>query len=168
VPSEAHYWKAVGLPAPAGLRERSRPCPTCAERRRLTDPIDGNHPVWNHPEMRRALALRDIGTVFRLLQRHGLSQRRIAALTGQSQSEVSEILNGRQVVSYDVLLRICTGLAIQRGRLGLAYDPETAALIGEPTTTAYRAGGDGEPPPLWEIFEQIERDAESGPDGRPS
>jgi transcriptional regulator with XRE-family HTH domain len=160
VPSESHYWNAVGLPAPPGLRERSRPCPTCAERRRLADPIDGDHPVWSHAEMRRALALRDIGTVFKLLQRHGLSQRRIAALTGQSQSEVSEILNGRQVVSYDVLLRICTGLNVQRGRLGLAYDSETASLIGEPTATAYRAGGDTEPRALWEIFEQIERDAE--------
>jgi hypothetical protein len=57
------------------------------------------------------------------------------------------------------LLRICTGLAIQRGRLGLAYDSETATLIGE-TTTAHQAG-DGEPPALWEIFEQIEQDAES-------
>jgi transcriptional regulator with XRE-family HTH domain len=110
--------------------------------------------------MRRALALRDIGTVFRLLQRHGLSQRRIAALTGQSQSEVSEILNGRQVVSYDVLLRICTGLNVQRGRLGLAYDTETAALIGDPATAAQPTGRDGEPPALWEIFEQIERNAD--------
>jgi transcriptional regulator with XRE-family HTH domain len=159
VPSEAHYWNAVGLPAPPGLRERSRPCPTCAERRRLADPIDGDHPVWSHPEMRQALALRDIGTVFKLLQRHGLSQRRIAALTGQSQSEVSEILNGRQVVSYDVLLRICTGLGIQRGRLGLAYDSVTAALIGEPTAAADPASDGGEQPALWEIYEGIERQA---------
>ncbi len=80
--------------------------------------------------MRGALASRDIAGVFRLLQRVGVSQRRIAALTGQSQSEISEILSGRQVVSYDVLVRIADGLGVPRGHLGLAYDEATAQLIG--------------------------------------
>ena len=57
--------------------------------------------VWERPQMRQALAGRDIATVYLLLQRVGVSQRRIAALTGQSQSEVSEILNGRQGLAYD-------------------------------------------------------------------
>ena len=70
--------------------------------------------------------------MFRLLQRVGVSQRRIAALTGQSQSEISEILGGRQVVSYDVLARIADGLGVPRGQLGLAYDDLTAQLVGEP------------------------------------
>jgi transcriptional regulator with XRE-family HTH domain len=56
--------------------------------------------------MRSALAVRDVAAVFRLLQKHGVSQRQIAALTGQSQSEISEILGGRRVVSYDLLVRI--------------------------------------------------------------
>ncbi|HLT10658.1 MAG TPA: helix-turn-helix transcriptional regulator, partial [Micromonosporaceae bacterium] len=86
--------------------------------------------LWQRPDMRRALAERDIGTVFRLLQRVGVSQRRIAALTGQSQSEISEILAGRQVVSYDVLVRIADGLGVPRGQLGLAYDETTAAIVG--------------------------------------
>ena len=68
--------------------------------------------------MRAALAARDIAAVFRLLQRVGVSQRRIAALTGQSQSEISEILAGRQVVSYDVLTRIADGLGVARGSSG--------------------------------------------------
>jgi hypothetical protein len=34
--------------------------------------------------MRGALARRDIGAVYRILQKYGVSQRRIAALTGQS------------------------------------------------------------------------------------
>jgi transcriptional regulator with XRE-family HTH domain len=68
--------------------------------------------------------------VFKLLQRMGVSQRHIAALTGQSQSEISEILAGRQVVSYDVLTRVADGLGVPRGSLGLAYDDETAALLG--------------------------------------
>jgi transcriptional regulator with XRE-family HTH domain len=80
--------------------------------------------------MRAVLAARDIAGVFKLLQRMGVSQRHIAALTGQSQSEVSEILAGRQVVSYDLLSRIADGLGVPRGSLGLAYDDATAALLG--------------------------------------
>jgi transcriptional regulator with XRE-family HTH domain len=80
--------------------------------------------------MRTALAARDIAAVFKLLQRVGVSQRRIAALTGQSQSEISEILAGRHVVSYDVLARIADGLGVPRGQLGLAYDETTAQLVG--------------------------------------
>lgn len=85
--------------------------------------------TWNEPEMKRALADRDISSVYRLLRRHGISQRHIAALTGQSQSEVSEILKGRQVMAYDVLARISDGLGIPRGYMGLAYDPATATSM---------------------------------------
>lgn len=56
--------------------------------------------------MRAVLAERDVAGVYRLLTRHGISQREIAAATGQSQSEISEILKGRQVQAYDVLVRI--------------------------------------------------------------
>ena len=41
--------------------------------------------LWLRADMRAVLAARDIAGVFRLLQRVGVSQRRIAALTGQSQ-----------------------------------------------------------------------------------
>jgi transcriptional regulator with XRE-family HTH domain len=59
--------------------------------------------------------------VYRLLQRFGVAQRRIAALTDQSQSEVSEIIAGRRVVvSFDVLARIAEGLGVPRGWMGLA------------------------------------------------
>ncbi len=71
--------------------------------------------------MRAALAQRDISTVYRLLTQTGIPQRTIAELVGQSQSEVSEILKGRQVQAYDVLVRICTGLDIPRELMGLAY-----------------------------------------------
>jgi transcriptional regulator with XRE-family HTH domain len=70
--------------------------------------------------MRAALARRDIGAVYRLLTGAGVSQRQIAHLTGQSQSEVSEILRGRQVLGYAVLTRIAEGLGIARGLMGLA------------------------------------------------
>jgi len=89
--------------------------------------------TWNEPEMKRALANRDISSVYRLLRRVGISQRHIAALTGQSQSEVSEILKGRQVMAYDVLVRISGGLGIPRGYMGLSYDPATAtSMVGPP------------------------------------
>ena len=59
--------------------------------------------------------------MYRLLQRFGVSQRRIAALTDQSQSEVSEIIGGRRhVVSYDLLVRIADGLGVPRGWMGLS------------------------------------------------
>ncbi|MFD0200078.1 MULTISPECIES: helix-turn-helix domain-containing protein [Saccharothrix] len=79
--------------------------------------------------MRDALARREISAVYRLLRRHGVSQRQIAALTGQSQSEVSEILKGRQVMAYDVLARIAAGLGVPRGYMGLAYDEATAVRV---------------------------------------
>ncbi|QFZ16090.1 XRE family transcriptional regulator [Saccharothrix syringae] len=85
--------------------------------------------VWDQQEMRDALARREISTVYRLLRRHGVSQRQIAALTGQSQSEVSEILKGRQVMAYDVLARIAQGLGVPRGYMGLAYDEATAVRV---------------------------------------
>ncbi len=85
--------------------------------------------VWDHQEMRDALARREISSVYRLLRRHGVSQRQIAALTGQSQSEVSEILKGRQVMAYDVLTRIAVGLGVPRGYMGLAYDETTAVRV---------------------------------------
>jgi transcriptional regulator with XRE-family HTH domain len=77
--------------------------------------------IFECDDMRRALAQRDIGTVYRILVDHGVAQRYLAELVGQSQSEVSEILNGRQVQSYDVLVRVAEGLGVSRGALGLAY-----------------------------------------------
>ena len=53
----------------------------------------------------------------------------LAALTGQSPSEVYEILNGRRVMAYDVLVRIGDGLGIPRGYLGLAYDESTELVL---------------------------------------
>jgi predicted XRE-type DNA-binding protein len=71
--------------------------------------------LWERPRMRAALARRDIGEVYRLLGAAGVSQRQIAALTGQNQSEISDINQGRQVQAYDLLVRIADGLGIPRG-----------------------------------------------------
>lgn len=85
--------------------------------------------TWEDPEMRAVLAAREVSSVYRLLRRTGVSQRQIAAMTGQSQSEVSEILKGRQVMAYDVLARIADGLGVPRGYMGLAYDEVTAVRV---------------------------------------
>ncbi len=77
--------------------------------------------VFTAPAMRAALAARDISQVYRLLNEAGVAQRTIAALVGQSQSEVSEIIKGRQVQAYDVLERICTGLGASRAAMGLSF-----------------------------------------------
>jgi len=83
------------------------------------------HPIdpvlYDDPEMRRVLAVRDVGAIFRALKATGISYRRIAALVGMSQSECSKIISGRQVVAYDVLVRVAEGLRIPRERMGLAY-----------------------------------------------
>jgi transcriptional regulator with XRE-family HTH domain len=84
------------------------------------------------PEGLRALAARDVATIYRLLNEAGVPQRDIAALTGQSQSEVSEILKGRKVMGYDVMVKIADGLDIPRGFMGLAYDEDLLPLaMGE-------------------------------------
>jgi len=71
--------------------------------------------------VRPLLAVRDVGALFMVLKQAGLTQRDIARLTGQSQSEVSEILAGRQVVAYDVLVLIAEGVGVPRELMGLSY-----------------------------------------------
>ncbi|MGH3629496.1 MAG: helix-turn-helix domain-containing protein, partial [Sciscionella sp.] len=92
--------------------------------------------VWEEQDMRTALAKRNVSMIYRLLRKTGVSQRQIAALTGQSQSEVSEILKGRQVMAYEVLSRIALGLGVPKGYMGLAYDAATevrvAAAVPDP------------------------------------
>ncbi|MFJ6199628.1 helix-turn-helix domain-containing protein [Micromonospora sp. NPDC092111] len=83
--------------------------------------------------MRKALATRDLTAVYRRLQSVGVSQRRIAGAAGQAPSEVYEILNGRQVMSYDVLARIADGLGIPRGYMGLAYSESEVSSIDNAT-----------------------------------
>src|SRR5262249_32148821 len=71
-------------------------------------------------EMRAAVQVRNFTAIYRLLQKLGYSQQRIAALTGQSQPEVSAIIHGRKVMAYVVLIRIVDGLGIPRGLAGLS------------------------------------------------
>jgi transcriptional regulator with XRE-family HTH domain len=84
------------------------------------------------PGMRTALASRDISAVYRILAQAGVTQRAIAQATGQSQSEVCEILQGRQVMAYDVLVRIAAGLGVPREAMGLGYGVYAEGTADEP------------------------------------
>ncbi|MFY9807238.1 MAG: helix-turn-helix transcriptional regulator [Pseudonocardiaceae bacterium] len=92
---------------------------------------------------RHALARHDIAAVFRTLRDAGVSQAAIALATGQLQSEISEIMSGRQVQSVTLLERIADGLGVPRGWMGLAYDsdlePEPVAP-GDGSTEEQRTG----------------------------
>ncbi|PRY30523.1 XRE family transcriptional regulator [Pseudosporangium ferrugineum] len=95
--------------------------------------------------MRAALARHDLASVFRHLSRCGFSQRRIGQLTGQSQSEISEIVGGRMVMAYPVLLRIADGLRIPRGYMGLGnYDHEVHTQVEDALTTGVTGAGEAE------------------------
>ncbi|MFJ6674495.1 hypothetical protein ACIQMJ_25625 [Actinosynnema sp. NPDC091369] len=114
-------WLAATAPGPAVDERAVRPLPSA--RPDLPD-------VWEHHEMRAALALRDITTVYRLLTHHGVPRDRIAALTGQPHHDVDRVLSGAKVESYDTLTDIARGLGVPLGYMGLAHDepshPDTA------------------------------------------
>lgn len=82
--------------------------------------------------MQRACASRDVTGIFKMLTDGGLTQHQLADLVGMSQSEVSEVIQGRRKVQgYDVLVRIAEALNIPRGWMGLAYT-EQDELTEEP------------------------------------
>ena len=85
---------------------------------------------WDNVELRPQLARQDVGALYRWLQRHGWSQAQIGAAAGQTQPEVSAILNGRKIRAYSVLLRITDGLGIPRGYLGLSSCIRCPDVVG--------------------------------------
>ncbi|HEX2299141.1 MAG TPA: helix-turn-helix domain-containing protein [Pseudonocardiaceae bacterium] len=99
-------------------------------------PIDPE--LYQRDDLRAALARHDFATVYRaLVDEEGLSQRRIATLTGQAQSDVSDILGGRHVHTYSVLRRIVTGLGIPPELAGLStHDPADPNAYAERVTVA--------------------------------
>jgi transcriptional regulator with XRE-family HTH domain len=99
--------------------------------------------LYRRDDVRRILAERDIGALYRVLRDEGITQRTIAELTGQSQSEVSEILKGRRVRDVTVLERIAEGLGIPREYMGLSYG-EHSTYRGEVTVSDPREGDDDE------------------------
>lgn len=115
--------KQATVTVAAGRRAEGKP--------NAPQPIDPA--TWDPPQMRAILAARDVGALYRALFDAGVSQHRIARLTGQSQSEVCEIIKGRRVLTYDTLARVADGLGIPRGRMGLASDAGPDAYPGDVT-----------------------------------
>ena len=75
------------------------------------------------PEFRAACAVRDFGTIFRLMRKYdGASQDRISSpVDGLSQSRVSRIVRGEdRIASLDLIERIADALRIPGGYFGLA------------------------------------------------
>src|SRR5262249_35824801 len=91
--------------------------------------------VRNDMTLRNALAARNIPQLYSLLRQMGYSQTHISLLTQQTQSEVSEIIKGRQVLSYGLLARIADGLGVPRGWMGLAHDATTVAELEHADST---------------------------------
>jgi len=105
---------AAGVPAAAADTPATGPA---SETSPTAPPIDPPGPtsdarptappwsrLYDREDVRRTLAERDIAGLYRVLNDAGVPQRQIAELTGQSQSEVSEIVKGRRVIAYDVLV----------------------------------------------------------------
>jgi len=92
--------------------------------------------AWHSEEAHKLLAVRDVGALFRLAQRFGISQGRLSAATSIPQGRISEILHGkRQVTSLELFERIANGLDMPddcRMLLGLAptKPPTGGAEIG--------------------------------------
>ena len=102
------------------------------------DPSPIDPQLYQREDLRAALARHDFATVYRaLVDEQGLSQRRIATLTGQAQSDVSDILGGRHVHTYSVLRRIVAGLGIPPELAGLSErDPDDADAYPGQVTVA--------------------------------
>ncbi len=102
-------------------------------RGRAGDPPPVDPALFWRVDVRRLLAALDIGGLYRVLGAEaGISQRQIAALAGQSQSEVSEIVAGRRrVESHQVLVRIAEGFAIPRELMGLSWWGPKGTYCGE-------------------------------------
>ncbi|MGH3906157.1 MAG: helix-turn-helix domain-containing protein [Pseudonocardiaceae bacterium] len=91
--------------------------------------------LFERDDVRRVLAAMDIGTLYRVLgDDAGISQRQIAARTGQAQSEVSDIIaRRRRVESHQVLVRIADGFDIPRELMGLSWWGPDGTYCGEVT-----------------------------------
>jgi hypothetical protein len=90
----------------------------------VLDPLRVPDEFWNRDDVICALRGRDIGSLFRLIQRHtGTSQTQLGIAASLEQGYVSRIIGGRRVMAIDVLERIAEGCAMPdraRTTLGLA------------------------------------------------
>ena len=100
--------------------------------------------VWQRVDTRSVLQSRDVGALFRLLRRYGVSQGRLAAALGLTQGRVSEIARGqRAVTTLEVFERVADGLGLpDDARMLLGLAPRAPAGLDHlgPAGTAELAG----------------------------
>jgi tetratricopeptide (TPR) repeat protein len=96
---------------------------------------------WARADVRRALEHCDIGALFRLVNKHGISQIRIGTAVGLGQGRVSLISRNKQnVESQAVVARIADGLGMpDHARAALGVGPRQPA----PPATTLAPGDDG-------------------------
>lgn len=107
--------------------------------------------LWELPDLQAALVKHDFTTIFSFLTGEAegsgrvVSQRQLARLLDRSQSEIHEIIHGRQVRMYAVLEHFAARLKIPRGYLGLAFtsNPDSNGKP-EPEPGETATHGDGE------------------------
>ncbi|MGH3942353.1 MAG: hypothetical protein ACRDTG_27785 [Pseudonocardiaceae bacterium] len=94
--------------------------------------------LYQRDDLRRILAALDIAALYRFLKdQAGLSQRKIAGLTEQSQSEIADIVAGRRTVeNYHLLRRIVGGLDVPPHMMGLSWYGPDGTWYGPPDAYA--------------------------------
>jgi tetratricopeptide (TPR) repeat protein len=103
------------------------------------EPPDVPPTFWEHPDVARALAERDMGSLFRLLKEHaGISHMRVGTAAEIGPGRISDVVNGKgRIAETQVFERIANGLNMPdaaRLRLGLSIqqDPSSASPAKEP------------------------------------
>ncbi|MGH3937139.1 MAG: helix-turn-helix domain-containing protein, partial [Pseudonocardiaceae bacterium] len=109
-------------------RGNGSPAPEAEKQVAAIDPA-----LYDREDLRQILAMLDIASLYWALKNGpGLSQRQIAARTGQSQSEVAAIVAGRRrVENYHLLVRIAKGLNIPPERMGLSWWSPDGTYCGQ-------------------------------------
>jgi transcriptional regulator with XRE-family HTH domain len=108
-----------------------------------TPPVDPA--LLGRPAVRTALASHDIRSFYRVLGENGWTQREIARATTTQQSGISEILKGRRVSDYRVLVRIADGLGIPRELMNLSDGAYRRARLRVRPGGKQRGGRLGDP-----------------------
>lgn len=99
------------------------------------EPIHIPDHAWRHDSVRRILRDRRAGELFWFAQKHGISQMRMAAAIGQSQSRINDLMHGRRknIEAFDAWERIADGLNMPdyaRTTLGLAPKSHQETSLG--------------------------------------
>jgi transcriptional regulator with XRE-family HTH domain len=83
---------------------------------------------WDRPEVTGALGRRDIGALLDMIRAaSGLSQQKLGAVTGLSQTQISHYISGKNRPTLDIIRRIADGVDMPcraRVSLGLAAAPD--------------------------------------------